>query len=272
LLQHLNVNCQPSARKFVPAFCDFSPFNIQLHELEAVAVASASASSSTAPCMRGRSAPNPSSGGKLGRHGIWRHNKDLYKVAARFILESEAPVGDLRLSIRGLGRATAAPPTVRSAPPAVSAIAEPPAFTYQPDPAARLVAPPAYAKAALARAEYRASLLADRPILDRLASPRPRFEAPAAERTPSVLLAEAERQVTPPPPGGGAMIRHLRSAPQARCGAAGALPGARPAPRRFASRAPWARLGSPDPSHQSPRRPSCARAGRARRYDADVRL
>jgi hypothetical protein len=35
--------------------------------------------------------------------------------------------------------------------------------------------------------------LADRLILDRLAAPRPRFEAPAAERTPSVLLAEAER-------------------------------------------------------------------------------
>jgi hypothetical protein len=152
----------------------------------------------------------------------------------------------------GLGRGTAAPPTVRSAPPAVSAIAEPPAFTYQPDPAARLVAPPVYAEAALARAEYRASLfkLADRPILDRLASPRPRFEAPAAE--------QAERPVTPPPPPprGGAMIRHLRSAPQARGGAAGALPGARPAPRRFASRAPLARLGSPDPSHQSPCRPS----------------
>ncbi len=82
---------------------------------------------------------------------------------------------------------------MRSAPPAVSAIAVPPAFTYQPDPAARLVAPAAYAEAALARAEYRASLLADRPILDRRASPRPRFEAPAAERTPSVLLAVAER-------------------------------------------------------------------------------
>jgi hypothetical protein len=46
----------------------------------------------------------------------------------------------------------------------------------------------------------------------------------------------------------------------------GVLPGARPAPHRLASRAPWARLGSPDPSPQSPRRSTCARAGRARRY------
>jgi hypothetical protein len=37
----------------------------------------------------------------------------------------------------------------------------------------------------------------------------------------------------------------LRSAPQARGGAAGVDPGARPAPHRFASRAPWARLGAP---------------------------
>jgi hypothetical protein len=62
--------------------------------------------------------------------------------------------------------------------------------------------------------------------------------------------------------GGG----RLRSAPQARGSTAGVLPGARPAPRRFASRAPWARLGSPNPSPQSPRRSMCARAGRARRY------
>jgi hypothetical protein len=60
--------------------------------------------------MRGRSALNPSSGGKLGRHGIRRRNKALYKAAARLVLESDAPVGDLRLSIRGLGRTTAAPP------------------------------------------------------------------------------------------------------------------------------------------------------------------
>ncbi len=40
--------------------------------------------------------------------------------------------------------------------------------------------------------------------------------------------------------GGG----RLRSAPQARGAAAGVLPGARPAPRRFASRAPWAWLGT----------------------------
>ncbi len=62
--------------------------------------------------------------------------------------------------------------------------------------------------------------------------------------------------------GGG----RLRSAPQARGAAAGVLPSALPAPRRFASRAPWARLGSPDPSPQSTRRSTCARTGRARRY------
>jgi hypothetical protein len=95
-------------------------------------------------------------------------------------------------------------------------------------PAARLVAPAAYVEAALALAEYRASLWADRPILDRLVSPRPRFEAPAAERTLSVLLAEAERLVTTPtPPRQGG---RLRSALQALGAAAGALPGARPAP------------------------------------------
>jgi len=52
----------------------------------------------------------------------------------------------------------------------------------------------------------------------------------------------------------------------------GLYPGSRPTPRRFASRASWARLGSLEPPHQSPRRPSCARAGRARRYAAVLRL
>ncbi len=139
-------------------------------------------------------------------------------------------------------------------------------------------------EAALARAEFRASLWADRPILDRLASPRPRFEAPAAERTPSAHLAETERLVItipPPPPGGGGVFAplykraapplgfyparsprlasrtpglspldhggggRLRSAPQACGAAAWALPARGPRPRRFASRAPWARLGPP---------------------------
>jgi hypothetical protein len=77
----------------------------------------------------------------------------------------------------------------------------------------------------------------------------------------------------------------LRYAPQARGAAAGVSPGARPAPRRFALRDPWAPLGSPGSllttSHQwgdvvpsrravrSPRptrRSTCARPGQARRY------
>ena len=58
----------------------------------------------------------------------------------------------------------------------------------------------------------------------------------------------------------------LRSAPRARGAAAGDLPGARPAPRRFTSRASWARLRSPVPSPRPPcRRPSSLRSASARR-------
>ena len=62
-------------------------------------------------------------------------------------------------------------------------------------------------------------------ILDRLAPLRPRFEAPAAERTQSVPPAEAERLVTTTTPGG-----RLRPALQGCGAAARALPGWRPAP------------------------------------------
>ncbi len=58
----------------------------------------------------------------------------------------------------------------------------------------------------------------------------------------------------------------LRSAPRARGAAAGDLPGARPAPRRFTSRASWARLRSPVPSPRPPCRwPSSLRSASARR-------
>ncbi len=93
----------------------------------------------------------------------------------------------------------------------------------------------------------------------------------------------------------------LRFAPRSRAAAAGILHGARPAPRRSATRAPWARLRSPAPSPRPPgrwppprlvaslfgtrgparlpripsprptRRSTCARAGRAAATSADAR-
>ena len=87
---------------------------------------------------------------------------------------------------------------------------------------------------------------------DSVPSARLGFPVSLPSTTVAAAVLAPPRQLAAPPPG--------------------LYPGSRPTPRRFASRASWARLGSLEPPHQSPRRPSCARAGRARRYAAVLRL
>jgi hypothetical protein len=143
--------------------------------------------------MQGRSSPDPTRGVKVSRHQLCRRHKAAHKAAARRVLESAAPVRDLRLSICGRDRAAPDSRTVHSAPPVLPALAALPVL----DPLAALASQPAAfvppAEAALAQAEHRASIQADRLLLNRAAGPRSPPAAPVAELAPAAPLPEAER-------------------------------------------------------------------------------
>lgn len=140
--------------------------------------------------MRGR--PEPKSR-KSGNHHVRRRNKAAHAAAARLVLESAAPVRDLRETLTGPRRHPSATRTVRVAPPAVPAHAASSAPAEPPRPSARPAPPPFLAEAVRAQAEHRAALLADRELLGRPSFLSPRPEASAAERSPPARLGDAER-------------------------------------------------------------------------------
>jgi hypothetical protein len=97
---------------------------------------------------------------------------------------------------------------------------------------------------------------------------RPRFEAPAAERTPSVLLAEAERLVTTtPPPMGEAVFAPLHK-PQRAAPPPGFYParGPRLAAPSLGPRGPGSDHRSSSPLIQRRRSPPLRSASTGRRY------
>ena len=140
--------------------------------------------------MRGR--PEPKSR-KSGNHHVRRRNKAAHAAAARLVLESAAPVRDLRETLTGPRRHPPATRTVRAVPPAVPAFAAPSAPAEPPGPSARLAPPSFLAEAVRAQAEHRAALLADRELLGRSSFLPPRPEASAADRPPPARLGAAER-------------------------------------------------------------------------------
>jgi hypothetical protein len=177
----------------VPLSRNFCSLATHLHELSVVAGAAAFTSRSFALRMQGRSAPDPTRGVKDSRHKLRRRHKAAHKTEARRVLESVAPVRDLRLSIRGRDRAASGSRTVRSAPPVLPAPAAPPGLNHPAALADQPAEPAPFAEAALAQAEHRASLLADHPLQDRPTGPRPPPAAPVAEPAPPAPLPEAER-------------------------------------------------------------------------------
>ena len=169
----------------------FPPASLQLGLGVAVGAA-AVVRHSFALRMQDRPSPDPARRGK-SRHGERRRIKATHKAAARRVLDTAAPVRDLRESIRGRARATPAPRTVRAdlpAYPALAVLTEPVLLAA---PAGRPVVFVPPAEAAFAQAEHRASLLEDLPLADRAAGPRLLPAAPAAELAPAPLLHEAER-------------------------------------------------------------------------------
>ena len=144
------------------------------------------------PRMQDRPSPDPIRGGKPSQHSIRRRVKASHKAAARRVLESAAPVRDLRDSIRGRVRATPAPRTVRSDLPAPPALDAPPGPVLLAIPASQPVAFAPPAAAVLARAEHRTSLLADRLLLDRVEGLEPPPAAPVAALAPAPPPREAE--------------------------------------------------------------------------------